>query len=187
MGRVPRHLFVSHVDPRDAYSDRALPTSQGQTISQPYMVAMMTELLRVTPGLRVLEVGTGSGYQTAVLAHMGAQVVSIERSEELAQQASRAIDEQGWSDRVKIVEGDGTLGWPRGGPYDRVIVTAGAPRLPRAYQEQLADRGRVVIPIGDSETQHIYLFERASDRWVETRSIGCKFVPLVGQDGWPDA
>ena len=184
MAEVPRHQFVPAENALNAYSDRPLPTADGQTISQPYMVALMTELLAVTPGTRVLEVGTGSGYQSAVLAHLGATVISVERSATLAGRARKTIDQLGLSDQVKIVEGDGTLGWPQDGPYDGIIVTAGAPKLPPAYCEQLTDGGRIVIPIGDLAQQYIYLFERHRNRWTETRHIGCKFVPLVGQDGW---
>lgn len=186
MAEVPRHRFVSQENEADAYSDCPLPTADGQTISQPYMVAIMTELLAVSPGARVLEIGTGSGYQSAVLAHMGASVVSVERSATLAQRARETLDQLGWSGRVKIVEGDGTLGWPPDAPYDGIIVTAGAPQLPQAYCQQLADGGRIVIPIGDLAMQNICLFERRGDQWTETRHIGCKFVPLVGQDGWSE-
>ncbi|MEE9211041.1 MAG: methyltransferase domain-containing protein, partial [Phycisphaeraceae bacterium] len=119
MTQVPRHRFVSEADAADAYADKALPTADGQTISQPYMVAVMTEQLRIEPGVKVLEVGTGSGYQAAILAHMGAQVVSIERSETLARQARDVLGQLGWSDRVRVVVGDGTLGYPQEAPYDR--------------------------------------------------------------------
>lgn len=187
MVEVPRHRFVSPENALNAYKDCPLPTADGQTISQPYMVAMMTELLAVKPGMRVLEIGTGSGYQTAVLAHMGAIVVSVERSATLAQRARKILNQLGFTEQVKVVEVDGTLGCPENAPYDGIIVTAGAPRLPRSYSEQSADGGRIVIPIGDLDQQNIYLFECHGDRWTESRLIGCKFVPLVGQDGWsPD-
>lgn len=184
MADVPRHRFVSPENAPNAYEDRPLPTADGQTISQPYMVAMMTELLAVQPGSRILEIGTGSGYQSAVLAHMGAAVVSVERSATLARRARKNLKQLGWSEQVKVVEGDGTLGWPDDAPYDGIIVTAAAPRLPRAYSQQLADGGRIVIPIGDLTQQHIYLFERHGDQWTETPHIACMFVPLIGQDGW---
>jgi len=184
MAEVPRHRFISPENAPNAYSDRPLPTADGQTISQPYMVAMMTELLAVKPGTRVLEIGTGSGYQSAVLVHMGANLVSVERSATLARRARKILDQLGLSGQVKIVEGDGTLGWPQDGPYDSIIVTAGAPKLPQAYCEQLADGGRIVIPIGDLVQQSIYLFECRGNQWTETRHIGCKFVPLIGQGGW---
>jgi len=185
MGRVPRHLFLPGTDPKDAYSDRALPTTHGQTISQPYMVAMMTELLAVSPGHRVLEVGTGSGYQAAILAQLGAQIISVERDPELAQRVRHTLEELGWASQVDVVEADGTLGWPAGAPYDRILVTAGAPNLPESYKQQLAEGGRIVIPIGDRLGQHIFLYERCEDSWSQTQGIACRFVPLIGEQGWP--
>lgn len=184
MAQVPRHRFIPAVDPYEAYSDRALPTSGGQTISQPYMVAMMTELLNISDGKSVLEIGAGSGYQAAVLAHIGARVISIERNAGLAKSAQRMLDELGYGDRVQIIEADGTLGWSDGTPYDGIIVTAGAPHLPKAYQEQLAEGGRIVIPIGDNEEQRIVMFERHGNRLKKYPNIACKFVPLLGKDGW---
>ena len=186
MRRVPRHRFVPDLPAELAYTDKALPTRDGQTISQPYIVAFMTELLRVRPGLRVLEVGTGSGYQTAVLACMGAQVVSIEQNANLAESATRTIEDLGLDGSVTIVHGDGSLGWAAGAPYDRILVTAAAPRLPRALREQLADGGRIVIPIGGRRREHLIVFERNGDHWSQQRSIPCVFVPLIGEDSWTD-
>ncbi len=186
MGGVPRHRFVPHVTPKKAYSDHALATAEGQTISQPYMVAIMTQLLRIQPGMRVLEIGTGSGYQTAVLACLGARVITIERSQHLAQSARQLLDELGWAPQIQWVQADGTLGWPEEAPYDRILVTAAAPHLPQAYPDQLGDPGRIVIPIGDQQQQHLMTFLREGDQWSKQKGLACKFVPLIGLDGWPD-
>lgn len=185
MANVPRHRFVPDANPQEAYSDHPLATAQGQTISQPYMVGMMTEQLGVEPGLRILEIGAGSGYQAAVFAYMGAQVVTIERSTLLASRARKVLQELGWTNQVEIIEADGTLGWPPAAPYDRVIVTAGAPHLPKAYRDQLADPGRIVIPIGPLKQQNIVVYDQQGDSWSQKQLIACKFVPLIGQDGWP--
>ena len=184
MGHVPRHRFVPDTDLKDAYADRALPTTEGQTISQPYMVAMMTERLQVKPGMRVLEIGTGSGYQTAILAQLGASVVTIDQSLTLTQRARHILEELGYADCVTIIEGDGTLGYLSQALYDRVIVTAGAPHLPQAYKDQLADPGCIVIPIGSLHDQKIHVYDRRGDDWTETHDTACRFVPLIGQDGW---
>lgn len=186
MEEVPRHRFVPNIDPAQAYDDLALPTSDGQTISQPYIVALMTELAQIQVGLRVLEIGTGSGYQTAVLAHLGAHVVSIERSIILAERARHALAMLGYGDSVEIIVADGSLGWPAGVPYDRIIATAAAPHLPEAYRTQLADGGRIVIPLGDRRSQHLMVFQRFGDQWTESVNSGCRFVPLIGHDAWPD-
>jgi len=184
MSQVPRHHFVPTASLEEAYSDHPLPTAQGQTISQPYMVAMMTQLLGVEPGMKVLEIGTGSGYQAAVLTVIGAQVITVERSELLAQRASDVLKQLGCSESVQIIQGDGTRGLESGAPYDRVIVTAAAPHLPVALRDQLADIGRIVIPIGDLEQQHIMVFKRHGTHWSKLPNISCRFVPLIGQDGW---
>lgn len=185
MQGVPRHLFVPEVDVEAAYADHALPTAEGQTISQPYIVAYMTELLRVDPSARVLEIGTGSGYQTAVLATLGAQVISIERHEALAERARAVLRELLPPDAaVQVVTGDGTVGYPLASPYDRIIVTAAAPRVPSAYRHQLADGGRLVLPVGDRERQVLMVVDRKGDRFVELEDLPCRFVPLVGEDAW---
>ena len=186
MVHVARHQFVPQLPLSEAYADHALPTAEGQTISQPYMVAVMTEQLRVKTGLKVLEVGTGSGYQTAILARLGAQVVSIDRSEYLVEQASGLLKRLGWAIRVQVVTGDGTLGYQSQAPYDRILVTAGAPHLPQAYREQLANDGRIVIPIGTRQDQTLVIVDRHGDQWHSHSSTRCRFVPLVGEDGWSE-
>jgi len=185
MLRIPRHEFVRGLDPRTAYEDRALPTAEGQTISQPYMVGLMTELLGVKSGLNVLEIGTGSGYQTAVLAHMGARVVSIEQRPTLARSAQKVLAMLGYAKSVKIIVSDGTLGHYPMAPYDRILVTAAAPHLPSAYRTQLANRGRIIIPLGDRTQQRLTLLSRHDTDWSSEESVRCRFVPLKGADGWP--
>ena len=187
MRAIPRHPFVPQLSLNEAYADKAQPTAEGQTISQPYMVALMTDLLRVTsgpPGLRVLEVGTGAGYQTAILAHLRATVVSMERSAALADRARSTLANLGLMAQVKIAVADGTLGWPEDAPYDRILVTAGAPHIPAAYRAQLKDGGRIVVPVGDRSEQTLLVAERHGEEWEERPSVACRFVPLVGADGW---
>jgi protein-L-isoaspartate(D-aspartate) O-methyltransferase len=184
MRRVPRDAFVPAPTRVDAYADRALPIGGGQTISQPYMVALMTETLRLTGHERVLDVGTGSGYQTAVLAELAREVVTIERVPELADAARARLAALGYTN-VDVRLGDGTIGVAERAPFDAILVAAGAPRVPAALKEQLAsDGGRLVIPIGPPEHQWLTLVTRHGDRFTEAASIGCVFVPLVGQQGW---
>ncbi len=185
MRTVPRHRFVPEQHLSAAYEDRALPLSAGQTISQPYMVAHMTELLDVQPGMKLLEVGTGSGYQCAVLAALGGLVHTVERLRSLAQPAEELLTALGCPSVVVHV-GDGSLGLPSEAPFDRIIVTAGAPRVPEALAEQLADGGRLVVPVGDPGQQVVVCVERRGRRTVETPGLGCRFVKLVGGQGWPD-
>lgn len=184
MASVRREAFVPR-DPREsAYDDRALPIDEGQTISQPYIVARMTELLEVKAGDRVLEIGTGSGYQAAVLATLGARVVSIERHEALARAAGAALRAEGFED-VEVRIGDGSVGDPGGAPWDGIIVTAGAPDVPATLREQLAIGGRLVIPVGSRREQELVVVERRSAREWRDRSDGpVVFVPLVGEGGW---
>ena len=186
MSLVPRHWFVRPDLQHKAYEDRALPTREGQTISQPYIAAKMSELLGVRPGQRVLEVGGGSGYQAAVLATMGAQVISLELREDLAAAARRVLQRLELATRVQVIVADGSLGWPDEAPYDRVIVTAGAPKLPEALRRQTGDGGRIVIPVGDQKMQYLIVFDRRGEQWSQRRDIGCRFVPLVGADGWAE-
>jgi protein-L-isoaspartate(D-aspartate) O-methyltransferase len=185
MASVPRHLFVPAATINEAYADGALPTSSNQTISQPFMVALMTTLLDVPPGNNVLEIGTGSGYQTAVLARLGARVVTVEHLPGLSDFAQRMLGDLGLDGDVNFVVSDGTLGYAPRAPYDRILVTAGAPHIPRALKEQLAPGGRIVVPVGDLEAQRLVVAWRdEAGRWREQPDIGCRFVPLLGADGW---
>jgi len=180
---VPRELFVPAHLADAAYDDRALPIGSDQTISQPYMVALMTQALALTPDTRVLEVGTGSGYQAAVLSQLARQVITIERRPELAEQARTRLAALGRAN-VQVVVGDGTAGYPREAPYDAILVTAGAPRVPEPLTAQLADGGRLVIPVGSPHEQDLITIERRADRLVQMSGGPCIFVPLVGQFGW---
>lgn len=194
MRAVPRHLFVPDVTVERAYSDHALPTTGGQTISQPYIVARMTELLSVQPGMSVLEIGTGSGYQTAVLAYLGARIVTIESNPDLLDRARQVLAEVCPADPgadpgagghgIRLLLADGTRGYPDDAPYDRILVTAAAPRVPAAYKSQIADPGRIVIPLGDRHTQVLTVIERMGEQFTQIEDIACRFVPLVGEDGW---
>ena len=184
MGTVPRERFVPDRWRGAAYADEALPIDAGQTISQPAMVGQMTELLRVRPGARILEIGTGSGYQAAVLATMGAEVTSIERQASLVEPARRRLAELGLAERVRIRAGDGSVGDPAGAPWDGIIVTAAAPEVPQALREQLADGARLVIPVGPRWEQLLTTVERHGDDWTEWSSGGCVFVPLIGEAGF---
>jgi len=184
MATVPREAFV---DPRDrdaAYEDHPLSIGGGQTISQPYIVARMTELLKVGDGDRVLEIGTGSGYQAAILARLGCQVVSIERDPALASKAEARLKALGYDDRVTVRVGDGSLGAPDVAPWDGIIVAAAAPAVPAALREQLGDRRRLVIPVGSRTQQELMIVERRGDEWLERSDGQCVFVPLVGEGGW---
>lgn len=183
MEHMPRHLFVGDDLKGMAYDDCALPIGEGQTISQPYMVALMTELLQLTGGEKVLEIGTGSGYQTALLSRLAAEVFSIERIEVLALKAEKVLHELLCSN-VKISVSDGTLGLPEEAPYDAIIVTAAAPDIPRAYIDQLKTGGRLVIPVGSRYSQILQLVEKTPSGITVTESTGCVFVPLLGRDGW---
>ena len=184
MAHIPRHRFVPEAERRHAYEDRALSLELGQTISQPYMVAYMTEALRVRPGDRVLEVGTGSGYQTAVLARLAAEVFTIERIGDLQGAARETLEALGVRN-VRYRVGDGTLGWPEHAPYDRILVTAGAPAVPPALHEQLsADGGVLVIPVGEPDLQELIAITRVGDDVRAEPLLGCRFVPRVGDEGW---
>ena len=185
MRSVPRHLFVAPGMESRAYGDHALPIGEGQTISQPFMVALMTQSLELTGSERVLEIGTGSGYQTAVLAELAEQVFSIERVGSLASRARQVLEELGAAN-VAIRVGDGSIGWTEFEPYDRIIVTAGAPEVPQSLVEQLGDPGIMAVPVGSQGLQQLRIIER-SDGEVRTRdSGGCVCVPLVGREGWSE-
>ncbi len=183
MRMVPRHLFVPEPLRRFAYQDRPLEIGEGQTISQPYMVALMTQLLELSPLDRVLEIGTGSGYQAAVLSVVARHVDSIERIESLAVVARERLKTLGY-DNVTVTVANGTLGNPAGAPYGAIIVTAGAPYVPTALKEQLAPQGRLVCPVGPTDVQRLVKIVREGDHFREEESIGCVFVPLIGKDGW---
>lgn len=169
-----------------AYSDDALPIASGQSISQPYMVARMTELLEPQPAMRVLEVGTGSGYQAAVLAQLGCLVVSMERHAELADAARARLEDLGLAGRVRIVIGDGSVGRPEDAPFGGIVVTAAAPRIPDALPGQLADGGRLVIPVGAPRRQELMLVVRHGDEFERQECGACVFVPLVGASGFSE-
>ena len=185
MGELPREQFLAEKSRRLAYVDGALPIEAGQTISQPYVVARMTEMLRPEPESRILEIGTGSGYQAAVLASLGARVVSYERHAELAEAARERLQRLGLNDRVEIRIGDGSVGDPSAQPYDGIIVTAAAPRVPQELREQLAEGGRLVIPVGSRDHQQLLLIERHGNEWLERSDGPVVFVPLVGEAGYP--
>lgn len=185
MREVPRHLFVREHLMSQAYGDHALPIGAAQTISQPYVVARMTEVLEVGPGDKVLEIGTGSGYQTAILARLARWVYSLERISDLAHQAIHRMRQLGILN-VKIQAFDGTVGWSEVAPFERILVAAGAPSAPRPLLEQLAPRGRMLIPEGDRKRQRLVLYERLA-RGVRRREIeDVAFVPLVGRHGWDE-
>lgn len=185
MARVPRHRFVLPPDEGEAYADTPLPIGLGQTISQPYMVARMTEILALPASARVLEVGTGSGYQAAVLAEIAAEVYSVERHARLAERARALLAELGF-ENVEVIVGDGSLGLPEKAPFDGILVTAAAPKVPAPLQEQLAPGGRLVIPVGDSYYQSLAVVERTA-RGLRRRNVfGCRFVPLVGSEAFPE-
>jgi protein-L-isoaspartate(D-aspartate) O-methyltransferase len=186
MRRVPRHLFVRDHLRSQAYGDHALPIGAAQTISQPYIVARMTELLELAPHHSVLEVGTGTGYQTALLAVLARRVYSLERIAELAQQAIPRIRQLGF-ENVKIQVFDGSVGWSEWAPYDRILVAAGAPRVPEPLLEQLAPGGSLLIPEGERQAQRLVLYRKSARgelRRKEGEEVG--FVPLVGRHGWKD-
>lgn len=185
MRKVPRHLFVPPEYEQSAYDDRPLPIGYGQTISQPYMVAVMTQALKLEGDERILEVGTGSGYQAAILAEIADHVVSVERIPELAERATRILQNLGYMN-VEVIVGDGSRGYAERAPYDGIIVTAGAPDIPQVLIDQLADGGRLVIPVGNSFQQTLTRVTRKGDETKIERLEGCVFVPLVGKYGWRD-
>jgi protein-L-isoaspartate(D-aspartate) O-methyltransferase len=186
MARVPREAFTPPELQRQAYSDQALSIACDQTISQPYIVALMTEALEVQPHHRVLEIGTGSGYQTAVLAELAGEVVTVERHSELSQQAQETLQQLGYTN-ITFVVGDGTLGWPPKSPYDGILITAAAEHCPPALLEQLADGGRLVAPLGSLLQQVLQLIRRDGDQFHSQALSGCRFVPLIGEQGYRNA
>jgi protein-L-isoaspartate(D-aspartate) O-methyltransferase len=185
IARVPREEFVAPDLRRSAYDDRALPIGHGQTISQPFMVAEICGALELHGDERVLDVGTGSGYQAAVLAELAAEVVTVERVPELADQARATLARAGYG-RVDVRVGDGTLGVPERAPFDAIAVAAAAPAVPEALYDQLADGGRIVVPVGSLRDQWLQVVRRAPEGPVAVRSVPCRFVPLIGSEGFAD-
>ena len=183
MLKVPRHLFVEEGLWHQAYGDFPLPIGEGQTISQPYIVALMTEALHLTGGERVLEIGTGSGYQTAILAELTPSVFSIERINTMAARARKVLDALGYA-HVLIRIGDGTRGWAEEAPFTGIIVTAGAPEIPTSLVEQLAVGGRLVIPVGDEFSQNLLSVTKKEKGFREDNLGGVRFVKLIGDLGW---
>ncbi len=182
VGRVPRERFVSPVDVEEAYADRPLGIGCGQTISQPYIVALMTETLKLAGSERVLEIGTGSGYQTALLAELAGSVYTVERHAELSERARKTLAELGYGN-VEFLVGDGSLGWAEHAPYDAIMVTAGAPRVPESLKAQLADGGRLVAPVGQHGRQTLVTVTRKGHKFKEKQGIDCIFVRLIGEEG----
>ena len=182
--KVPRHCFLSKEFRREsAYSDHPLPIGSGQTMSQPYMVALMTELLQLKGKEKVLEVGSGSGYQAAILAELAKEVYTAERIASLAERAKQTLSELGYSN-VKVGVRDGTLGWKEFSPYDGIVVTAGAPSIPSALIEELSPGGRLVIPLGSAFSQMLTLVVKDQGKIVTSDICSCVFVPLIGREGW---
>ena len=183
VNKVPRHDFMDPAFLNHAYFDKAFPISSGQTISQPYMVALMTEAFNPQPGEKILEIGTGSGYQAAILSRLCSAVYTIERISALSSRARKALDDLGYFN-VHIRLGDGTLGLPQDAPYDGIIVTAGAPHVPESLIGQLREDGRLIIPVGDEGIQDLRRIIRTRDGVKEESLGGCRFVKLIGKNGW---
>lgn len=185
MFEVPRHEFVPPLFQSKAYDDQPIAIGDGQTISQPYMVAAMTEAARIEPGDRVLEIGTGSGYQAAILAHLGAEVITLERIPRLAESARERLERLGYSG-VSVATADGSAGYPGGAPYAAILVTAAAPAVPEFLVTQLANGGRLLIPVGTLELQTLQVISKYADK-ISIRDLDpCQFVPLVGKQAWPE-
>jgi len=185
MFEVPRHEFVPLPYRPEAYDDRPLEIGDGQTISQPYMVAAMTEATQVEPGDKVLEIGTGSGYQAAVLAHLGAEVITMERIPRLAESARNRLQHLGYGG-VRVIAGDGSGGYPAGAPYAAILVAAAAPEAPPVLLSQLDEGGRLVIPVGSLQLQTLKVICKQGDGFSVQNLDPCQFVPLVGSQGWPE-
>ncbi len=184
LAKVPRHLFVQEALHAQAYADNPVPIGHGQTISPPYIVALMSEMLEVSPGMRVLEIGTGSGYQAAVLAELGAEVYTVERLRELHQEARKRLTRLRYVN-IRLKLDDGTMGWPECAPFDRIIVTAGGPYVPQPLLDQLGDPGLLIMPVGRSRRdQDLVLVRKEGGTVSEERRGGVVFVDLVGTHGW---
>jgi len=186
MEEIPRERFIGPAHRHEAYEDRPVPIGCGQTISQPYIVALMIQELQVQPHHRVLDVGAGSGYQTAVLAKLAREVFAVERIAELAQRASAVLAELG-IDNVTLSSGDGTLGWAEHAPFDRIICGAAGPDVPNAWVQQLAEDGRIVTPVGPAEMQTLIAVQKRGGELVRRDICGVRFVPLIGREGWANS
>jgi protein-L-isoaspartate(D-aspartate) O-methyltransferase len=180
--KIERHKFIPEDLHSNSYADFPIPIGEGQTISQPYIVALMTQCLGLTGQEKVLEIGTGSGYQTAILAELSKDVYSIERSAGLSKRAQAVLKELGYTN-IKIRIGDGSLGWAEEAPFDRIIITAAAPRAPLPLTEQLKENGKLILPLGESFSQILTLIEKRKDKFESSEICGCVFVPLVGKYG----
>ncbi len=183
--KVPRHRFVDKALFDQAYDDNALPIGLGQTISQPYVVALMTQLLELKENEKILEIGTGSGFQAAILAQFSMRVYTIERHRELGERSRRLLRELGYHNIVFKI-GDGTQGWPQHAPFDKIIVTAGAPVVPRELTQQLAVGGKLLIPAGNRQVQELELYHRRENSIEKSTEGSVLFVPLIGQSGWEE-
>lgn len=183
MSKVARERFVAPELQRDAYADAPLPIGSGQTISQPFMVATMLEVLGLQPSDRVLEVGTGTGYQAALLGELVAEVWTVERHAELGDKASRILQELGYA-KVHVVHGDGSLGLPQHAPFDKILVAAGAPDAPPSLVAQLANGGILAVPVGNRAEQQLHVVRKTEGGIVTVANVPCSFVPLVGVEGW---
>lgn len=183
MKRVPRHLFVDESMKYRAYDDMALSIGEGQTISQPYMVAIMTELLELRGDERVLEIGTGSGYQAAILAELSKEIYTVERVSLLSEQAEARLYALGYKN-IHVKVGDGTSGWPEEAPFNRIIITAGTPKIPEPLMQQLSDEGIIIAPVGDRFSQQLIKINKSKGKLSESFHTPCVFVPLIGEHGW---
>jgi len=185
MGKIPRHLFISEALAGEAYNDHPVPIGEKQTISQPYIVALMTEALGLQGKENTLEIGTGSGYQTAILAELSSRVYTVERIKSLLVNARKLLAQLGYTN-ILFKAFDGTLGWKEYAPFDAIMVTAGAPSVPKPLIDQLADNGRMIIPIGDRYTQELIKVTKKGENLEQDSLGGCRFVNLIGIHGWKD-
>ena len=185
MGKIPRHLFIEEALAGEAYNDHPVPIGDKQTISQPYIVALMTEALELKGGENTLEIGTGSGYQTAILAELSSRVYAIERIKSLLVNARKLLAQLGY-DNILLKAFDGTLGWKEYAPFDAIMVTAGSPHIPQPLIDQLADNGRIIIPVGDRYTQELIKVTKKGEALKQENMGGCRFVNLIGVHGWSD-
>lgn len=184
--KVPRHIFLDPESQKDAYADSPVSIGNGQTISQPYIVALMVQLADIVKSDKILEIGTGSGYETAIVAELGGSVFSVERVPLLAAKARRVLEKEGY-ENIKIKVGDGTLGWQEFAPFDKIVVTASSSDIPQPFLDQLCVGGRLVIPVGSRFSQTLTVVERQKkDKFLKKEICGCVFVPLIGKYGWED-